>query len=216
MTTHNTIVFKRNTCHCWQTLNFFFIVFFFCAGNCDGIKMAGSRLSKCDRWSFSLLLYFWLVPSGLQCWSEPQHRHSSSPSLSSHSWNPVLLNNELNLSSASGGNLNAALSLVQCFCCPSARECPHMHTLTFAHHHSSFQPQVALWKMLCWLAAERQRGGKKKCAAELEVVKESWWFVLKKEDRGEVTICVHVWAVQKQRPRSSTATPVRGRVKRFY
>lgn len=46
---------------------------------------------------------------------EPRNRQMDSPSRSSRSWNTLPLNNELNLSSASGGDLGATLSLAQSF-----------------------------------------------------------------------------------------------------
>lgn len=62
---------------------------------------------------------------------KPQHRQSGSPSLSSHSWNP-LLNNEPNLSSASrggelggGGGPQSHPQLSARLCCPYMRAGAH-------------------------------------------------------------------------------------------
>ncbi len=127
---------------------------------------------------------------------EPQHRQSSSPSLSSRSWKPLLLNNELNLSSASGGDLGAALSLAQAFV---ARMRMLAHTSTHSHNparcHSSL-PQVVLWEMHHWLAVgeEKNREGSK-VGRRRRIVMVSTWRrdVWRKQGRGwEVTVCVGV------------------------
>lgn len=103
---------------------------------------------------------------------EPQHRQSSSPSLSSHSWNPLLLNNELNLSLASRGGLRTTLSLAEGFVAHV-----HVHTHTDVHtparsYCHSLLPQVAVWKLLHWLAAEQK---KTEGSAESGDIEGLWW-----------------------------------------
>lgn len=143
---------------------------------------------------------------------EPQHRQSSSPSLSSHSWNPLLLNNELNLSLASRGGLRTTLSLAEGFVA-------HVHVRTHTDVHTparsychSLLPQVAVWKLLHWLAAEQKK-------TEGSAESGLWWRrkIGRRYEGGRgVCVCVSWRSTIAVSERFRPPVPLRVRVKCCY
>lgn len=106
---------------------------------------------------------------------EPQHRQSSSPSLSSHSWNPLLLNNELNLSLASRGGLRTTLSLAEGFVA-------HVHVRTHRRAHActfllSLSPSTSSCVKTAPLIGSRAEKNRENCRVGI---------VMEEEDREAV------------------------------
>lgn len=102
-----------------------------------------------------------------------------SPSRSSRSWNTLPLNNELNLSSASGGDLGATLSLAQSFVDRArtlTQTSARAHTRGAAIIFIFFLPQVALQEILCWLAVkkEKNRAGRHRRSAAASERQQGW------------------------------------------
>lgn len=105
-----------------------------------------------------------LVPVDDRVGGVTTHRQSSSPSHSFHSWNTLPLNNELNLGSASGGDLGSRPQLSARLCCPYARARENLHALTHSHMLPLFPATSSCVKNAPLIGSkeEREREGKKK------------------------------------------------------
>lgn len=153
---------------------------------------------------------------------EPQHRQSSSPSLSSHSWNPLLLNNELNLSLASrGGGLRTTLSLAEGFVA-------HVHVHTHRRAHAcprtfllSFFPATSSCVKNAPLIGSRAEKNRGKCRVGRHrriVMVSAWRRKIGRRYEGGRGVCVCVsWrstiAVSR---RFDPPVPLRVRIKCCY
>lgn len=147
----------------------------------------GTQLAAKPRCCLSIFVWqvksfsFAIFSAGSQ-WTarleKPQHRQSSSPPLSSHSWNPLLLNNEPNLSSASRGGVyggpQSHPQLSARLCCPYVRAGTHKHILTNSHSLSVFATTSSLVRNALLIGSKGKK--KKQRGAELGDIERSWRF----------------------------------------
>lgn len=149
---------------------------------------------------------------------EPQHRRSRSPSRSSHSWNTLPLNNELNLGCASGGDLGAALSSVQGFVAHMRVLVPtstHSHIPACCHY---FLPQVVLWETLRWLAVEEKKAETNRAGRHRRIATTSEWRreICRQQGWEAGRLACVLEGVQQQFPSSSTPPVPLGVHKRCF